>query len=152
MEHVMSNCQNCGAENLAALVNCTACGTTMPPADLPDDISQIWRIRFDLIEKAGGRGLPMRQQLSFGEHFRMTWNIWAFLFGPFYFLVKGMWRKALVYWLLGFVPLMLIDLASPDNELGPLKFDVNIAAAAWCMLRSNTDYYRKLVLKDNGWW
>jgi hypothetical protein len=34
--------------------------------------------------------------LPFGTRFRMNTNIWAFLFGPIYYFVKGMWRKGLV--------------------------------------------------------
>ncbi|MGV0852593.1 DUF2628 domain-containing protein [Mycolicibacterium phlei] len=36
------------------------------------------------------------RRLPFGKRFWLTCNLWALLFGPLYFFVKGVWRKGLV--------------------------------------------------------
>lgn len=53
----------------------------------------IWQERFELIEKAGGPKLPLIRTLSFKERLKM-FNVMGFFFGPFYYFVKGMWKKA----------------------------------------------------------
>jgi len=126
--------------------DCKTAGTSLP-VDLP----QIWRIRFDLIEQAGGPSLPRKNKLTRGERTRTLFNVWGLLFGPLYYLVKGMWRKALLFWLPSLL-LVLIEVAFPDVDLGPLDRGVGLATAALCALRANVDYYKKMVLHDNGWW
>lgn len=123
-------------------------GTRPMSADLP----QIWRIRFDLIEMAGGPALPRRKELSRGERVRTLFNFWAFLFGPLYYLTKGMWRKALVYWLPGVMLLLLLDAVAPNVDWDALQRAVGIGTTVLCALRANVDYYKKMVLNDNGWW
>ena len=64
--------------------------------DLPD----IWQTRFAFFRRYG---LPSStpearaafKALPWGARFRLNSNILAFLFGPFYFFAKGMWRKGL---------------------------------------------------------
>uniref|UniRef100_UPI003F4FEBAF DUF2628 domain-containing protein n=1 Tax=Caballeronia sp. LjRoot34 TaxID=3342325 RepID=UPI003F4FEBAF len=38
---------------------------------------------------------PQARQLSGKERRTIRSNIWAFLFGPFYYLFLGMWKKAI---------------------------------------------------------
>ncbi|MBL0089748.1 MAG: DUF2628 domain-containing protein [Ideonella sp.] len=102
------------------------------------------------MEKAGGPKMPNARNLPFGERSTLTFNGWGFFFGPFYYLAKGMWKKGLS--LFGVVVVLLIvgeAIASamhwPDGFLsviGPVVFAV----------RANIDYYKKMVLGDNGWW
>jgi len=127
--------------------NCET-GNRAAQADLP----QIWRIRFDLIERAGGPALPRKKTLSASERFRTLFNFWALLFAPFYYLFKGMWRKALTYWLPGFLLLSLLDAVAPDIDWDLVKRAVGIGTAILFTLRANIDYYKKMVLNDNGWW
>jgi len=79
-------------------------------------------------------------------------NFWALLFSPLYYLIKGMWRKALLFWLANVAVIMLISAVEPEGEWNSLKIGVNLAATAWFTTRANIDYYRKMVLNDNGWW
>ncbi|WP_378609125.1 DUF2628 domain-containing protein [Nocardia lasii] len=58
-----------------------------------------WRQRFEFFDAHGApAGRPFQQALrqkSFKERAFWNWNVLAFIFGPFYFLTLGMWRKAL---------------------------------------------------------
>lgn len=150
----MSTCQQCGTGNSPNKTNCTTCGTTIArgTCDLPEDISQLWRIRFDLIEKAGGPALPQHKRLRIGERFRVMFNLWAFIFGPFYYLAKGMWRKGITIFSPGLALLILTTILAPDGELDSILSAVNYATVATFTLRANISYYRKMVLGDNGWW
>jgi hypothetical protein len=56
-------------------------------------VSDAWKQLFALIQRAGGPPLKNFQSLSFGERMRVGMNFLAFLFGPFYYAAKGMWRK-----------------------------------------------------------
>lgn len=114
------------------------------------EVSPSWQRRFAMIEKAGGPKLPKVRDLSFTERLSIFGNILAYLFGPIYYLTKGMWKKALGLCLLIFLGLLVlltighffrIDFTSIANMVGPVVFGT----------RSNIDYYKKMVLKDDGW-
>lgn len=150
----MSTCQQCGIGNLPTRTICTTCGSDIPkPAvDGSTDLSALWRIRFDLVEKAGGPTRPRFKQLRLGERFRLVFNLWALLFGPFYYLAKGMWRKALVAAFIGLPLMFLINVVAPHGELDYLKPVINTIINVWFTVHANVNYYKKIVLGDNGWW
>ena len=150
----MSTCQQCGIGNLPTRANCTTCGAAIPKAVSGEEaeLSALWRIRFDLVEKAGGPTLPPIKKLRLGECFRLVWNFWALLFGPFYYLAKGMWRKALVAAFIGLPLMVLINVIAPGGELELLKFSINTVINVWFAVHANVNYYKKVVLGDNGWW
>jgi len=94
--------------------------------------------------------MPKARELSFGERRRLIFNIWGFVFGPFYYLAKGMWKKAItlsaVSAVLGFVlEVVVLALHWPDGFL-------SFIAPAIFATRATVDYYKKMVLGDNGWW
>lgn len=63
-------------------------------------VSESWKEVFRLIEDAGGfNGIYARNSgvLSFRERFKIMFNIWGFLFGPFYYFAKGMWVKGTIF-------------------------------------------------------
>ncbi|MCX5908006.1 MAG: GYF domain-containing protein, partial [Deltaproteobacteria bacterium] len=68
-------------------------------------VSDSWKDIFTLIETAGGYGFSWRhlywlknpKALTWRERFRVGFSFWAGIFGPFYYLGKGMWAKALIY-------------------------------------------------------
>lgn len=84
------------------------------------NVSHGWKERFELMERIGwGDGMwknyRKHMSLSPSERFKIGFNLWAFLFGPFYYFAKGMWGKgalilgaAFVLALLGGVPAFLI--------------------------------------------
>jgi hypothetical protein len=150
----MSTCQQCGIGNSPIRSNCTTCGNALakPAAGTEADLSALWRIRFDLIEKAGGPTRPLFKQLSLGERFRLAFNLWALLFGPFYYLAKGMWRKATTIVALTLSVLVFTSILAPDGSLGFLENMLTTMISFWFFLNANINYYKKIVLDDNGWW
>ena len=143
-------------EALQVQLNAPSSSPNSPPisADVLAQISEPWRTRFDLIDKCGGFNgnafLPdvadrkKIRELGFLAPIRLAINIWAFLFGPFYYFAKGMWRRGLSLCAIGLLLSKLID------NLGFHAASMTSASALF-MLRANMDYYRKVVLNDNGW-
>ena len=116
-------------------------------------LSPGWKNRFALLEKAGGVKLPKFKELSFGERSRVSFNIWAFLFSAIYYLIKGMWRKAISYTLLTTVAsvvigVVLVAVGMPEQSVDRMLW---VAGAVWFATRANIDYYKKVMLSDNGW-
>jgi hypothetical protein len=108
----------------------------------------VWAKRFSEIAKAQPKRLGLRPEfenpkaLSGGVKF----NFWAFFFSSIYYLIKGMWRKALV--LIGINLLLVIGLSLFDPALANLAAIVVGALAA---TMANFDYYRKKVLHETFW-
>lgn len=151
----MDTCQQCGSGVNVIKPECATCGTPIrrpQAAPASTDLSPAWRARFELIDKAGGASLPGLKSLSMGERFKLM-NWWALFFGAFYYIAKGMWRKgialAVVLVLASMVVSLIIDmLALPIYSDGLTTG----ASAALFSLRANIDYYKKIVLGQNGWW
>lgn len=150
----MSTCQHCGIGNSPIRSLCTTCGNELPrpAASTEADLSALWRIRFDLIEKAGGPTRPLFKQLSLGERFRLAFNLWAMFFGPLYYFAKGMWRKAITMLVLALSVMVLTSILAPDGSLDFLENMLTTMISFWFFLNANTNYYKKVVLGDNGWW
>jgi hypothetical protein len=117
-----------------------------------DPISESWKRRFFLIEKAGGPKLSKIRDLSPGERMKVFNNIWASFFGPFYYLSKGMWKKAISLLAFSVVFFVIFTLfywptrSSLRFSMSFVCFTVNFG------IRANIDYYKKMILNDNGWW
>jgi hypothetical protein len=155
-------CRGCGKQIHETAPMCPGCGAPQRPAQArpaPEqpaagqaaaEVRASWRRRFDLLEKAGGPKMPKVRDLSFGERMRLMFNVWGFLFGPFYYLAKGMWKRAITLFavavaLIVVIAVVISALHLPDGFLsfiGPVIFAT----------RANIDYYKKMVLGDNGWW
>ncbi len=112
-------------------------------------VSETWKKRFRLIEAAGGEKITAAaaKQLTFGQRFSMTFNVLAFLFGPIYFLIKGMWRPAVLYFVSYAVLATLFIMLGWENILNGLS----IGFAAAFMGRANILYYKKMVLGKEDW-
>ena len=108
--------------------------------------SAVWQKRFALIDKAGGAKMPRFKELTFGERLAVNTNVLALFFGPFYYLAKGMWRKAIaitaIIFALIFV-LVLLGLKSNGGIGGA-------AAVIWSMM-ANMSYYKIKVLGEDHW-
>lgn len=115
-------------------------------------VTPSWRNKFLLINKAGGPRLPDYKSLSFGERFSLGFNVLAFLFGPFYYLAKGMWRKALFLFGVGLAVIILIGLVLDSVGMSQLANSIGYGVPALFAVRANVDYYKKMVLGDDGWW
>lgn len=115
-------------------------------------VSDNWKVRFRLLERAGGVKLPKLKELSTGERMKIMFNVLAFLFGPLYYLSKGMWKKALVLFAICFLILVVLELTLSLVGLGRLGNAVGYGIGAIFAVRANIDFYKKMVLRDNGWW
>lgn len=115
------------------------------------DVPEKWKQKFALIEKAGGPKLPKYNELAGNERSKVIFNIWGFLFGPFYYLAKGMWKKAIVLTALCLPAVILLDIAL-DSFSSRFSVITNFIVPAVFAVRANLDFYKKTVLADNGWW
>lgn len=111
------------------------------------DVSETWKHRFRIIERAGGADLPRSRELSSSDRRAVRFNMLAFLLGPFYFLAKGLWRQALLYTVIWLAVVMLMQLMG----LGALVRVLGYGVPAVCAVRANTSYYCKAVSGDAPW-
>lgn len=115
-------------------------------------VSDAWKHKFRLLEQAGGPGQRHLKDLAPGERFKIGFNILAFLFGPFYYMAKGMWKKAISLFGACFAVLLVIGFVLDLVGLGKIGNALGYGAAAVFAVRANIDYYKKMVLRENGWW
>jgi hypothetical protein len=115
-------------------------------------VSDSWKRRFQAIAQAGGPRLPAFKSLSAAERRQaMAFNILAFLFGPLYYLAKGMWRRALSYTLLALGAVTLIIMGLDAVGYGDFARFLAYGVAGVFAMRANLDFYKSQVLGDNGW-
>jgi hypothetical protein len=112
------------------------------------DVSSSWKHRFYLLEKAGGPRMGKLGKLPLRDRMAAGFNILGFLLGPVYYLAKGMWRKALSLFALCALALAVIDVAGFVRVSEVLSYGIGAVFA----VRANADYYKKMVLGENGWW
>lgn len=116
-------------------------------------ISESWKKKFALIEKAGGPKLPKVRDLSFAERNSIIFNWLGALFNGFYYLAKGMWKKAITLTALSVVITLVSDIVFSAAGFPKVATAFSIALpVAIFGARANIDFYKKVVLGDNGWW
>ncbi|WP_411882319.1 DUF2628 domain-containing protein [Polaromonas sp. YR568] len=115
-------------------------------------VSDSWKARFQLIEKAGGVKLPDAKALGSGERMKVMFNVLAFLFGPIYYLAKGMWKKAIALFVVCVAVVVLIQLLLEITGYAQFGKPLGYGVAAVFAIRANIDYYKRMVLGQNGWW
>ena len=118
-----------------------------------DELPRSWQERFAFFSTYG---LPSSspeareayKQLSFGSRLRINSNIWAFLFAPVYFFVKGMWRKGLTLLAAALVlGAVLVWLDVPDSW----GHATGIGFAGLQMTIANYAYYLHVVKGSRSW-
>lgn len=78
-----------------------------------------------------------------------VYNWWAFFFGIFYYLLKGMWKKAIIIFAAAFI---LMGLTTAFNFSDALFFGLQVGFCTLLAISANYDIYRKEVLKEDFWW
>lgn len=115
-----------------------------------------WNKKFDILEKIGaGNGLKSYFEnyklLSFGERFKIGFNVFAFMFGPFYYFVKRMWFKGA--FLLGAIVTLNVILTLIESAFDttfPMAI-YQMPGAAICASFANYDYYRFYKHQEKIW-
>ena len=116
-------------------------------------VSETWKKRFRAMHRAGGPNLPKLKELAPEDRKHASvFNILAFLFGPFYYLAKGMWRKGIVLFVLCLIGILVLDFVMVLAGFGKYANATGFGAAAVFAVLANRDYYSKMVLGRNGWW
>ncbi|KWX60247.1 DUF2628 domain-containing protein [Mycobacterium sp. NAZ190054] len=116
-------------------------------------LSETWRIRFAYFETYGPvsstpEGKQAFRALSFWDRIRISSNLWAFLFGPIYFFVKGVWRKGVTLLLLACVlavVLVFVDVGAVVERAASLIVPV------LAMTTANYAYYLHVVAGSRSW-
>lgn len=111
------------------------------------EVSETWKRKFRLIEKSGGPDLPHFRDLQFGERFSLNFNVLAFILGPFYYLAKGLWRQAILYFIFAVALVLLLEAMG----LGKFSRGIGYGFGAVYALRANISYYKKVVLGETPW-
>jgi hypothetical protein len=115
-------------------------------------VSESWKRKFRLIEKAGGARQPRFKSLAYGERVAIGFNVLGFLFGPIYYACKGMWRKGIALLAACVAAVSVLSVLLELAGLGRFADTLGYGTAAVFAVRANIDYYKKWVLQDNGWW
>ncbi|MEZ0365384.1 DUF2628 domain-containing protein [Mycobacterium sp. pUA109] len=112
-----------------------------------------WRQRFEFFH---AYGLPSSspqaraafKELPFGTRLRLNSNFLAFLFGPFYFFAKGMWRKGATLLAAGLAAgAVMYFIEAPDSIARAVTFGFGAAA----MVTANYAYYLHAVQHSQSW-
>lgn len=125
----------------------------------PRRVSADWQYKFELYDRIGADRLALPAALRTPEYGSMrfkdkrlvSFNVWALLAGPMYYLVKRMWHKASLLTGAGFMlALILLGLdAATQLDLHWTLFWVPLAAV--CSHFASHDYYRLLISDETMW-
>ncbi|KLI07799.1 hypothetical protein A5731_26320 [Mycolicibacterium conceptionense] len=118
-----------------------------------DNLSDSWRWKFDFFHTYG---LPAStpaakaayRDLSFMAKLRLTSNVLAFLFGPIYFFVKGMWRKGLSLLGIAIAAGVVLTVLDVSDMIGR---SAGIAIGVLAMSTANYAYYLHVVRGSRSW-
>ena len=119
--------------------------------DLP--VSEKWKARFRAIALAGGPKMPNFKKLSKSDRRKAySFNFLAFLFGPLYYIAKGMWKRGIALFALLVVVVIVLGFALDFFGFERVSNALGYGVSAVFAIRANIDFYKKMVLGDNGWW
>lgn len=146
---------------VALAVSAPAPAAPQPTPDSPAaPLSKTWDARFNKIEQILGVGLSKLASLSFAETLATRMgvhgtglNILAGVFGPFYYLAKGMWRPAISLTVPFVVISQLAAMAVAPLGSPGFAYAVNFSIGLFVFGGSaNLYYYRKVRMGDKSWW
>jgi hypothetical protein len=127
----------------------------MPPThtNLGVELSPHWQDRFDFFAEYGAPNVTPEsrqalRELPFGKRLVVSQNYLAFLFSPFYFFVKGMWRKGIT--LLGGALVLAVAAAMlPIPEMAARGLSMAVPALA--MTSANYAYFLHVTTGSTSW-
>ena len=116
-------------------------------------LAPVWQNRFAFFSQYGlptstPQGREAFKALSFWERFRLNSNFLAFLFGPFYFMVKGMWRKGVALLVAALVVGTLISVLGLPS--GVMRF-TSLAFALAASMTANYAYFLHVTRGSTSW-
>ena len=117
------------------------------------DVSDGWKRKFHVIDDMQNIKDPKERKayfksLTWGERFGQS-NILAFLFSFIYFLIKGMWKPALTFFVIYAV--LIVALLVLNVEKDSIYRAAGIGYGVLAMTRANVLYYTKKVLGKDLW-
>ena len=117
------------------------------------DVSESWKRKFHVMDDLNSIKDPKEKKayfksLSWGERFGQS-NILAFLFSFIYFLIKGMWKPALTFFVIYAV--LIVALLVLNVEKDSIYRAAGIGYGVLAMTRANVLYYTKKVLGKDLW-
>lgn len=122
----------------------------MTTTDDRSDLSAYWRLKFDFYDRYGTRFTPeavaAAKARPFAVRMRSVINLPALFFGPVYFIVKGMWRKALTLMLFSLALGVVLYFAFPA-----LGFSGLSGNGALYTILAGPAYYRHRVKGSRSW-
>jgi hypothetical protein len=122
-------------------------GFIQPPANLDPSpspnatLSPIWQERFAFFQRYGSPGSASKEtrqalrSMGLWRNIRVSMNFLAYLFGPIYFAVKGMWRQALTFLLVGAGVVTALSLLGASDGV------FRAVTLGFCLLYSTTANY-----------
>jgi hypothetical protein len=114
-------------------------GATNPHANAT--LSPIWQERFAFFQRYGSPGSASKETrqalraMGLWRNIRVSQNFLAYLFGPIYFAVKGMWRQALTFLLVGAGVVTALSLLGASDGV------FRAVTLGFCLLYSTTANY-----------
>lgn len=122
-------------------------------ADLGAELSPHWQDRFDFFAEYGPPNATPQsreaiRELSFGKRLVVNQNYWAFFFSPFYFFVKGMWRKGITL-LAAALVLAVAATLLPIPEVAARG--LSMVAPALAMTSANYAYFLHVTKGSTSW-
>ncbi|MGJ0394342.1 MAG: DUF2628 domain-containing protein [Methylocystis sp.] len=116
------------------------------------DVSPSWREKFKLIEVAGPLtifGYKNGSRLTLAERFKISFNIFGFLFGPIYYFYLGMHKKGFV--IVGAICASALALFFIEYLTGINTIYATNAIAGVTGFMANYDYYRFKTKNEEMW-
>lgn len=122
-------------------------------------VSAAWKTKFDILHKIGAddhfiyKAMSSTEfkELSFKEKNKISLNILAFLFGPFYYFSKTMWAKGAVILGATWVLAALLTLVEAVMGVALPAVIYWIPSAVVCAQLANYDYFRKVMHGEKMW-
>ncbi|MFC4260364.1 DUF2628 domain-containing protein [Marinobacter lacisalsi] len=123
------------------------------------NVSEAWKQKFDILRRIGAdeefiykaMGSEEYKALGFKEKSKVSFNIWGFLFGSFYYFFKAMWVKGAI--ILGAMWVLAAFLTLVEAVIGVALPAVLywIPSAVICGQLANYDYFRKVMHDEKIW-